>query len=481
MSLDALAELLDTLASEHGVWINETPDCVLTSRLDACCAGRLATAVERLGWCYQLVDSANNPFTLASLDDDFAPYRLTLHKVPPRDDGALYLLTATGFSDTLDRGHPADRWRLARLEHSFTTQGRAYGNWQAPLSFNKAAETQPPRTLVRETAANRRVPEDIRFWLLAQHSHIDMTDPLHSIWASKAFDALTRALANELGADSGALMFHGPPALRLPACDLPPAQLPQIDPLGFSQLQSAAQWVYELSREAALRHSMLSAEIARAGREPCEPARYFAAHLANALDSAKTVYQLYMSGLGIDTLNSLTALRGSVCDDAARTTEATQQALTKVAAALGVGLTVIATRISSDISPWLVFAAMLVACIYCFIELWAGWRLIQIRRKARDAWHPRLYRFLPSADYREMVTAPTEHSECVYLWSTGVGFLMVVLLSTVAVVNSFLYVSTEPVSVEPGPSTEAEAQGPTRKGTEYPPLMRLTIGQRSTH
>lgn len=466
MSLDALAELLDTLASEQGVLITETPTCLVASKLDVCGARKLAMALEQLKWAYQLVDKASNAFTLARLDIDFAPFRLTLHKVLPTDDGALYLLSATGFCDALERAYPADYWRLARLKRSFVTQGRAYGNWSEPLCFNKAAMPHPPRELVRETATHRRVPEDIRFWLLNQHSPVDLTDPLHSIWASKAFDALTRALANGMDASGGALVFHGPPALRLPLVDLSPAQLHQIGSVGFDQLQAAARWVYELSREAALRHAMLSAEIARAGREACEPASYFATHVANALDSAKTVYQLHVSGLGIDTLNSLTALRGNVCDDAARTTEATQQALTKVAAALGVGLTVIATRVGSDVGPWLTFGAMLVACVYCFTELWAGWQLIRIRRNARDAWHPRLYRFLPSADYSEMVKKPAQRSECIYLWATGIGFMLVVVLSIVVVVNGFLHVSTVPLA--PGSDSDKKVQEPTQQGAEYP-------------
>jgi hypothetical protein len=437
LSLNALAELLDTLAREHGVWINETPACVVASKLDVGCARTLVTAVEQLQWSYQLVDSANNAFTLARLDDDFAPYRLTLHKVPPKDDGTLYLLSATGFSDMLERGHPADHWRLARLQRSFITWGRVYGNWDEPLPFNKAAATRSPRALVRETAVNRRVPEDVRFWLLDEHSQVDLADPLQGIWAAKAFDALARSLANELEADNGALVFRGPPTLQLDSMQPPSTDLQTLGIEGFNQLQTAARWVYEWSREAELRHAMLSTEIARSGRETSNAATYFATHLANALEGAKVVYQLHLSDLTLDTLNALSTLRGNVSDDAARTTESTQQALTKVAAALGVGLTVIATRIGNDISPWLVLLAMAVACVYCLLELLAGWRLIRIRRSAREAWHPRLYRFLPSADYCKMVIKPAQRSERVYLWATGIGFALVVMLSLAMVIWSF--------------------------------------------
>jgi hypothetical protein len=467
LSLNALAELLDTLATEHGVWINETPGCLVASKLDVGCARALASAVEGLQWEYQLVDSANNSFTLARLDDDFAPYRLTLHKVLPRNDGALYLLSATGFSDMLIRGHPADHWRLARLKQAFITQGRAYGDWHEPLSFNKAAATRSPRVLVRETAANRRVPEDIRLWLLDEHSHVNLTDALHAIWAGKAFDALTRSLANELAGDNGTLLFRGPPTLQLQSLELSPQALLALGENGFDQLQSTARWVYEWSREAELRHAMLSTEIARSGREIGDAAVYFAAHLGNALEGAKVVYQLHLSELTLDTLNALSTLRGNVSDDAARTTESTQQALTKVAAALGVGLTVIAARIGNDISPWLVVMAMSVACLYCLLELLAGWKLICIRRSARDAWHPRLYRFLPSADYRKMVIKPAQRSGKVYLWATGVGFALLVTLSLVVVAWSFYGVERENVATPP--ESERGTQQPEREIPRRPP------------
>lgn len=477
MSLNALAELLDTLAREHGVLINEAPGCLVASELDVDCARKLAIAVGQLQWDYQLVDSANNAFTLARLDDDFAPYRLTLHKVLPRDDGALYLLSATGFSDMLERANSADHWRLARLERAFTTLGRAYGNWDEALAFDKAGTTRSPRALVRETAVNRRVPEDVRFWLLDEHSEVDLADPLQSIWAAKALDALARSLANELEADNGALVFRGPPTLQLDSMHSPATDLQTLGIEGFKQLQTAARWVYEWSREAELRHAMLSTEIARSGRETSNAATYFATHLDNALEGAKVVYQLHLSDLTLDTLNALSTLRGNVSDDAARTTESTQQALTKVAAALGVGLTVIATRIGSDISPWLVLLAMAVACVYCLLELLAGWRLIRIRRSAREAWHPRLYRFLPSADYRKMVIKPAQRSERVYLWATGIGFALVVMLSLVMVIWSFYGAAEENFGAQT--TSETGTQQPERgtPRTASWPATWLAIGR----
>lgn len=457
MSLNALAELVDRLAADHSVAIHESERCLTASELDAGSAVRLASAIDALQWEYQLVDSENNAFAPTGITEEFAPFRITLHKALPDVENALFLLSTTGFCDALRGGHSAEHWRLARLQGSFITQKRAYGDWTEPLSLRKAEVTRSPRALVRETAMDRRVPDDIREWLLDDASAIDLTQPLHCLWAVKAFDALSRALANELDAQDGALMFRGPPSLQLSAKDLLADELQPLGLEGFTALQQAARWVYELAREAEIRHAMLATEIARSGRDACQTARYFAAHLSNALDGAKVVYQLHLSALTVDTLNALTTLRGSVCDDAARTTESTQQALTKVAAGLGVGLTVIATGSGDDVSPWMMLLVMTAVCLYCCLDILAGWRLIRIRRRARDAWQPRLYRFLPPADYANMVSKPAKRTARVYLWATAVGFGLVVLLSVVVVLGSFYQRSVAAADTEPGKGTQSNA------------------------
>lgn len=470
MSLNALAELVDNLAAEHSIVINESETCLTVSELDAGSAVRLASAIDAVHWEYQLVDSENNAFAPADIEVDFAPFRITLRKAPPGADHTLYLLSATGFADALARGHSAHCWRLARLQGSFITQNRAYGDWTEPLSLRKADVTRSPRALVRETAINRRVPDDIREWLLDDASTIDLSQPLHCLWAAKAFDALSRALANELDAQDGALIFRGPPSLQLSANDLLADELQQLGRKGFTELQQAARWVYELAREAEIRHAMLATEIARSGRDACETARYFAAHLSNALDGAKVVYQLHLSALTVDTLNALTTLRGNVCDDAARTTESTQQALTKVAAGLGVGLTVIATGSGDNVSPWLILLVMTAVCLYCCLDILAGWRLIRIRRRARDAWQPRLYRFLPPADYANMVSKPARRTARVYLWATAFGFGLVVLLSVVVVWESFYQRSVAAADTEPrkGAETKAAERERAAPDIQYP-------------
>lgn len=447
MSLKALAETLDALASAKQALITESEDCVVVSALAADAAKQLVPLVEAMGWVYELVDGRDNSFDACALDDDFKPFRLTIHKVRPETDDALYLLTTEGFRKWLAREHSATHWRLARLRTPLFSQARVYSGWEATPPHTPCPKTLSPRALVRETGSSRQAPEDIRHWLLADGSQLRLDDALHQVWAALAFEALSRSLCTELDPVGTELIFKGPPMLRLTPVAMNEQCIAAWGYAAFNVLQTAARWVYDLGREAEIKHAMLAAEIARSGRGNGEAPAYLAAHLGNALEGAKAVYLMHLSNITGETLSALAALRTNVSDDAARATEATQQALTKVAAALAAGLSVLATRLGTDVNPWLVSLAMVIVFAYCAVEVAAGWRLIKERQHIRDAWQPRLYRFLPQAEYQKMVTRPANRSERVYLWATLSGLALVAALSAGVVGYSFS--SAEPAAPPP--------------------------------
>ena len=68
---------------------------------------------------------------------------------------------------------------------------------------------------MKESATLRKVPEDVRHWLLAEGHHLDEADPLHMLWAGQAFGALSRCFANEIDTSGSKLTFKGPPKLNL--------------------------------------------------------------------------------------------------------------------------------------------------------------------------------------------------------------------------------------------------------------------------
>jgi len=435
LSASDLARLLDTLEAQAGAYVTEDQQCVVVSALSAVAAKNLARACNDLRWRFHLEDSEHNPFSLDEpLRDEWAPFRVNFEKPPGADQNALYLLSARGVSDWLERGHAAAHWRLASIRQPLVTQCRLYTDWECEQPFAQAPETRSPRSLVREISHSPQVPGDIRCWLLAEQADIDIADPLHRLWASKAFDALARSLADELFDDNG-LLFTGPPPLRLRLAP-PTAQSPAAGT--FALLQDAARWVYASLREAEPRHRMLASEIARMARADGGACEHFAEHLATALEGAKTSYRIYLSGITLDSLKMLAQLRSSALDENAKIAESTQKAVAGSAVGLSVVLGTYIAQLDANIRPWT--ATLLIACAigYSAKVVWSNGAFIRLQRQQRLAFHPHLYRFLPPSDYQNMVRRPAKRSGWIYRRTAVCGLAMVVVVGIAIIVAGFV-------------------------------------------
>lgn len=461
MSPSDLAEVIDALGEAHGASINECERFVNVSGLSARCAQRLVQACGLIQWTCTLVDGHGNKFAPETLDQDYAPFRVTVTKQFAQESGALYLLTASGFTCWLDKGHAAQSWRLARLSRPLFTQARVYGDWHGRLNIAPAPATRSPRYLVRETASQRRVPDDIRCWLMEEGSDIDLSDRLHRLWAAKAFECLTLSLANELEQapdhGGGTVVFRGPPLLRLRLQALTAQGIAQWGGGAFATLQTAVRWVYELSREAELRHAMLATEIARSGRTEAQAHCYFGTYLASALEGAKVTYQLYLGDVTAQTLTALSTLRSHVTEEAARAAESTQKAVAGVAAGLGVGIAMFVARLTAALDPWIVSSIVAVGIGYSALVVWSNAGFIRSQRQQRNAWHARLYRFLPPAEYQKMVREPNQYSTRIYRCTAIVGLLLVTGLGVLIIGYSFAGDGQRPACPEAGDSSEAIA------------------------
>lgn len=466
LSASDLARLLDRLEAEEGAFITEDQRCVVVSALSAASAKRLAQCCSDLLWGAHLEDSEHNPFSLEeALREEWSPFRVSFEKPPGPDPKALYLLSARGFGDWLERGHDAVHWRLASFRKPLVTQCRLYTDWEAKQPFAQAPQTCSPRRLVREISYDPQVPADIRCWLLAEYADIDLADPLHRLWASKAFDALARSLADELYDDTG-LLFSGPPPLRLrlAACA---AQSPA--PGTFGLLQEAARWVYQSRREAEPRHRMLASEIARMARADGGASEHFAAHLAAALEGAKAGYRIYLSGITLDSLKMLAQLRSSALDENAKVAESTQKAVAGSAVGLSVVLGTYLAQLDANLRPWT--ATLLIACAigYSAKVVWSNGAFIRLQRQQRLAFHTQLYRFLPSGDYQNMVRRPAKRSGWIYKRTAVCGLAMVVVLGITIIAAGFLNDSLDPPAPKYADACESSETEPSPSDLAKPP------------
>lgn len=443
MSLIALAERLSALATQANAHIHESDDSVTVSNLCADATLAIFATCLELGWACAVFDQENNPTEPENIVEDFEPFRVTIQK-PHRPDETLNILTSAGLLHWLDKGHDAIRWRIAGLSKPLSTQLRLYTKWEIPdvdsttTAVVVSPVTKSPRALVRDLGSLKVVPVDIRAWLLKDHSQFDLDDPVHKLWGAKAFDALVHALANEIEAESNSLVFKGPPKLILQPPNSTEDTVQSFGVDAFLCLQTVADWVYENSREAEIKHSLLATEIARSGRDNGSADYYLKANLPVALESAKIAYQMSLSELGKDTLKSLGDLRKAITEETAKATDATRQTITAVSGALAVGVGLVAARLSTDINPWLISMVMLIATGYIGMIIYSGWKFISLQRELRRDWQPKLYRFLPRDEYQKMVAIPAKKSEKVFKCSAVIGMVAVIVMFLCLTIFSFV-------------------------------------------
>lgn len=142
---------------------------------------------------------------------------------------------------------------------------------------------------------------------------------------------------------------------------------------------------------------------------------------------------MHLSSIGADTLKSLAELRKAITEETGKVTEATRQTSAAVASALAVGLGLLAAKLTTSVSSILIAGLMSVAVTYVFMVIVTGWVFVSLQRKARKKWHDRLYRFIPSGDYGELVTEPTKRSELAFRIACFLGGGSVIALAIIVV------------------------------------------------
>lgn len=436
MSLLRLASLLNNLALTEQALISETDATVSVSKLKSTTAEQVISALVAIGWRYQLYDHAFNACDTDEIEEGDEGYLIVFDK--PIDEckaaDTLYLLTEIGLVDHLRQGHPALYWRVVGLLHPINCKSRTLSGWDDDPMAILASSTKVPRLLVKEASDVRVVPDNVQHWLLIEDHELYESEPLHVMWAQFAYEALGRCIANEVEGIDFNLIFKGPPKLILAALGNDPARRGSVSLSDFELLHEAVSWVYENSREAEIKHVLLSAEIARSGRSDGEVISYFRDHMGAAFECAKIAYQMSISEVTKDTLKSLGDLRKAVTEETGKATDATRQTVSAIASALAVGLGMIAARVSFSLNPWLILVVMVIALGYVMLIALSGWHFILVQRSLRTQWQSKLYRFLSADEYRVMVTEPVGRSEKVYKWSAlGGGVVLFVAIIAISV------------------------------------------------
>lgn len=444
MSLTALAEAIDRLVEAKQAYIAESESAATVSALSSTHASELRVACESLGWTAELFDRVDEPWANAEAPDpEFAPFRLVIHK-PSAPANTLQLLSNHAFAQWLERGHAAPRWHIARFAGSLVTGERVIERWGGMTEPAVMAPSKSPRALVKEFSNIRRVPEDVRCWLAPALNAEFFAQPATQVWVRVASTALISCLPDEIDADSGALKFRGPPRLTLPRFDV---ATDALDHTTFNTLLDVSRWVFEHEREAEMRHILLAAELARSGAATESTQAFLLQHLAHAWESAQIAYQMALAETGRDTLKALSDLRMAVTEETAKLSDISRQLIGSVAAAVATGIGLIAARVAANAPAGLIAIVMLVVALYIAMVISSGVQFMRLQRQLRVDWQPRLYRFLPEAEYERMVATPMGKAERSFAWAALLGGVAVAVLAAacgwVAVMPTFdIFTST---------------------------------------
>lgn len=430
MSIENLAARLDALDGQ-GAFVTEAEDGVTASNLDAGVAREIMQLTQTVGWVARAFDGAGSEWDAGNLEEAFEPFRVTIDK-PQGTNGALRLLTNVGFAAWLEREDRRTHWEVARLSATIEASGVVFTPWYGPTTgVGVTAPFRSPRTLVREFSGQREVPAGLERWLLRGDVDLPLADASVAVWANAAIRKLILALPDEFDAQTRVLRFKGPPRLDLTMPDAADDAVHMLKADGWSALQRAAQWVFEIDREAEMRHILLATELARCGSGGDVALTYLRANLLDAHDAARTAYQAQLAGISSDALKTLSELRKSVTDETAKVADATRQIITAVAGALAVGVGLIAARLTTTTSPLVIILVMLIAGAYVAITIVSGVLFTLLQRRVRTEWQPRLYRFLSKQDYMALVGRPARMAERALWLSSFIGGGAVILMAIV--------------------------------------------------
>ena len=438
MLISELGYFIDRLSSadEIPAFVDESAAIVAVSNLSHESARKISEMCDELAWNFSLYDGANQLYANADVDADMGPFRVVISK-PQVSPDTLEILTIDGLSKFLKTELSHVKWYVAGLSERIVTRSNVLCPWFDTYLFEPMLPTKNPRSLVREYTSVRTVPANIGRWLLVDPEIRFTKSSAFSTWLNASVRAISCSLTNEIDAESGALKFNGTQKFSVACPDVSEDLSTSFEGESFESLQVSAAWVFDNDREAESRHILLATEIARASNYGTEFSHCFGIQISACLSSAKITYQMMLSDLSKDTLKALGDLRKVITEETAKVTDATRQLIGGVSAALAVGFGLIATRISTSTSPWLIAAVMILVAVYVAVIIYSGIQFILIQRQLRADWQSKLYRFLPDADYQKMVSVPAGKSERTFMVSATMSGIAAILLTGVVLFLSF--------------------------------------------
>jgi hypothetical protein len=350
--------------------------------------------------------------------------RLSLRFQSP--DTSPHLFSPEGWRSFLqkDLGISSARTiKLAFIKNGFNTRAFSIEPW---INSPTPAETQDqerisnagPRRQVRCQSPDLMAPAQIEPWILAGPApdHCEAV----TIWQGVAAQMIAKSLPNELYKDNDGIskvVLSGQPSRRL---DLGAFQTHKVP---FQALQEAANWVYLEGDDVEVRHTFLSAELARAWTPDDSFCAGLESRLASALDSARLVYKAHLRSGSKDTLKALADLRKTLADEVQKLLQQARDLSSAVWRDVAIAIGVVGIRVAMDgakadkitlgFAMIYLLVAIYIGASYAIIIV-TNQRFLDIIETSRKTWRTKLYAFLDNDDYQTLADKPLTDAVTAY-------------------------------------------------------------------
>jgi hypothetical protein len=445
------------------------PDCSISEdaghlRVTGCLSRDALTAWQSVanegGWlrltCVDPSDDVVDPEEVR--DGDRA--RITVQFKPA--DHAAHVFTVEGWRTFLlgkVAPYQASVVRLAFDDAAFTTEGFRVEPW---TDEPQAAEPPPersdtgPRRQVRCQSADLMAPRAIHPWVLLGDGVEGST--AFACWQEVAASMIIRSLPTELYRDGNAsrVALAGQPPRRIELGEAPaggPA---------FAVLQKAARWTYLEGTDIEVRHTFLTAELAREWKPEKTFGEGLAERLEPALDSASLVYKAHLRSGSKDTLKALADLRKTLADEVQKLMQQARDLSAGVWRDVAIVIGLQAVRVTTDLTKTGIDGSKL-ALVYVAVAAYVGfsylmtvrtnWKFLQLVEASRDTWRTKLYAFLDDADYNVLAKQPLDDAIQAYRrtqwWTASVVVIVVFGILAIAAADAGLMMrsTTKPMDL----------------------------------
>lgn len=376
------------------------------------------------GWISDIVmkDDIEGAFDVRNIAPQFLSGVRILIRKEAAPGEAVYF-TADGASKLFhDEGRLAEIGvlRVAEGLTPFRTRRCQLIPWTIPDTQPIAHQRlQPLRPFARALSADA-VPQDVAVWLI--DGEMPEQSPVFAAWRDISSRWLAASLSSEAWVAGGNLhLAMQGPRKRVVKMENSSSSLTATV---FLVLSRAAAWVYEETREAEVRHTLVAHEIAREWPGETDFFAGFERVGGEALEAARMAYRLHVQGATEKTLKALGDLRKTLADDVKAVSQQSRDLLSGVWRDLTVALTAVIGRVllilgdkpaanSAAVRLMLAATAAFIA-ISAGATLYANNRFSALAKDGITAWRTKLYGFLDDTEMQTFALGPLNKARAVY-------------------------------------------------------------------